>query len=313
MGENKSGMSAEPDAASPQTVEIDPLRLIAGGNKGRYPFCHSLYVPEAGLLIDPGAERAGLERLRATGDVRQVWLSHWHEDHWGQLDLFDGLPLAMSRIDAPPMGDLSVFFQWYGVGENLYDVWRPLMEEQFHFRPRIPDAYLSDGDIIDLGGLTVEIIHSPGHTPGHLCFYFREIETLFLSDMDLTRFGPWYGDRDSDIQAIIRSVERLRRIPARRWICSHEKGVYHDVCGPMWDAYLAVIERRESRLCDFLCDGPRTLDEIAARWIVYGKARQPEDFYAFGERNHMQKHLERLMKTGVVGFEDNRYHLRRDP
>ncbi|MFO7688176.1 MAG: MBL fold metallo-hydrolase [Desulfobacterales bacterium] len=306
-------MSTEPVTASPQTVEIGPLRLIAGANKGRYPFCHSLYVPEAGLLIDPGAERASLERLRATEDVRQVWLSHWHEDHWGQLDLFDDLPLAMSRIDAPPMADLSVFFQWYGVGENLYDVWRPLMEEQFHFRPRIPDGYLSDGDIIDLGGLTVEVIHSPGHTPGHLCFYFREIETLFLGDMDLTRFGPWYGDRDSDIEAIIRSVKRLRQIPARRWICSHENGVYHDVCGPMWDAYLAVIERRESALCDFLRNAPRTLDEIAARWIVYGKARQPEDFYAFGERNHMQKHLERLMKAGVVDFEDNRYHLRRDP
>jgi glyoxylase-like metal-dependent hydrolase (beta-lactamase superfamily II) len=299
-------------AASPESIEIGPLRLIAGGNRGRYPFCHSLYVPGAGLLIDPGADRARLEHLRRTEAVRRVWLSHWHEDHWGQLDLFDDLPLAMSRIDAPPLADLAVFLEWYGVGESLYEVWRPLMEEQFHFRPRIPAAYLSDGQVIDLGGLTVEVIHSPGHTPGHLCFFFREIETLFLGDLDLTRFGPWYGDRDSDIEAIIRSVDRLRRIPARRWICSHEKAVYHDLDEALWDAYLAVIERREQAVCAYLEAGPRTLDEIADRWIVYGKPREPKDFYACGERNHMEKHLERLMKAGTVGCENGRYFLRQN-
>lgn len=294
-------------------LEVGPLRLIRGENKGRYPFCHSLYIPEAGLLIDPGSSRKGLEILRKTENVRMVWLSHWHEDHWGHLDLFDDLPLAMSRIDAPPLADLATFFQWYGIGERLYDVWRPIMETQFHFRSRTPDRFLEDGDIIDLAGLTVEVIHSPGHTPGHLCFFFKEIETLFLGDIDLTQFGPWYGDRDSDIEAIVESVQRLRDIPARQWICSHETGVHHSVPGELWDIYLSVIQRRESTLCDYLKLGPRTLDEITDQWIVYGKARKPEDIYALGERNHMEKHLNRLIQAGVVGFENHRYHIRKNP
>jgi hypothetical protein len=43
-------------------LAIGPLRLIRGGNKGRYPFCHSLYIPGAGLLIDPGSNRKSLEK-----------------------------------------------------------------------------------------------------------------------------------------------------------------------------------------------------------------------------------------------------------
>jgi hydroxyacylglutathione hydrolase len=292
-------------------IDLGVIHLIPGSNRGRYPYCNSLYLPDAGLLIDPGSDRDRLANLAGTGAVREIWLSHWHEDHWGHLDLFDDLPLAMNRIDAPPLADLNTFFRWYGVGDALFEVWRPMMEEQFHFRPRRPDRFLEDGEIVELcPGITVEVIHSPGHTPGHLCFYFREIETLFLGDIDLTRFGPWYGDRDSDIDAIYRSVARLRQVPARQWICSHETGFYPSEPGALWDDYLAVIERRENELCDYLKSGSHSLEEITAQWIVYGKRREPVEFYAFGERNHMAKHLGRLMAKGVVGLEDGRYHLR---
>ena len=57
MPQKRSRMFTQSLAASPESIEIGPLRLIAGGNRGRYPFCHSLYVPGAGLLIDPGADR----------------------------------------------------------------------------------------------------------------------------------------------------------------------------------------------------------------------------------------------------------------
>lgn len=292
-------------------IEIGPIQLILGDNRGRYPHCHSICIPDAGVLIDPGSDRKALARLAEADAVREVWLTHWHEDHWGHLDLFDHLPLAMNRIDAPPMADLSTFFRWYGVGNELFDIWRPIMEEQFHFHPRTPDRFLRDGERVGLGpGLTAEVIHSPGHTPGHLCFYFPEIETLFLGDMDLTRFGPWYGDRDSDIESIRRSVARLREIPARQWICSHETGFYRSEPRHLWDDYLAVIDRRENALCDFLAGGPRSLDDIVAQWIVYGRRLEPVVFYACGERNHMAKHLKKLMDAGAVGHENGLYYLR---
>ncbi len=72
----------------------------------------------------------------------------------------------------------------------------------FNFKPHEISRFLKDGEILDLGSVTVEVLHCPGHSPGSLSFYFREPQVLFLGDTDLTPFGPWYGDIYSDIDAI---------------------------------------------------------------------------------------------------------------
>ena len=176
---------------------------MTGKNNGKYPYCHSIFIEEAGILIDPACDRDRLMQLKERQKVKMVWLSHWHEDHITDLDLFDDLPLWMAQADAEPLSDLDSFLDAYEMGGEFRDHWRTIMETQFHFKPRKPDRLLRNEEIIDLGPVTVEIISTPGHTPGHLSFFFREPEVLFLGDYDLTRFGPWYGDRDSDIDDVI--------------------------------------------------------------------------------------------------------------
>ena len=51
------------------------------------------------------------------------------------------------------------------------------------------------------------------------------------------------------------------------------------------------------------------MTEIVNARILYGKAREPKEFYDFGERVHMAKHLERLMSRGMVMVRDDTYHL----
>ena len=142
-----------------------PIRFLAGENRGRYPFCHSLYIEGAGVLIDPASSRERLLRLRAEEEVKMIWLSHWHEDHFMHLDLFDDLPLWVSLEDAPPLADLDVLMTWYGLNEEEKQVWGPLLLEQFHFRPRKPVRYLVDGELIHLGGLSVGGDRDPGSHP----------------------------------------------------------------------------------------------------------------------------------------------------
>lgn len=283
-----------------------PVRFIPGDNRGKYPFCHSIYVEGAGVLVDPASSRERLLDLKKEGRVASVWLSHCHEDHFMHLDLFDDRPLFIAEADAPPLSDLEILMDYYGMEENLRDYWRPFFIDQFHFRPRKPSAFLKDGDVVDLGGVSVDIIGTPGHTPGHLAFFFREVEVLFLGDYDLSAFGPWYGDVHSSIEETIRSVKRLKEFPARVWLTSHEKGLFEEEPGEKWDHYLEVIEARESRLLAFL-QKPRTMEEIVKACIIYGKPREPRIFYEFGERVHMEKHLDRLMGQGVVAVEDNKY------
>jgi hydroxyacylglutathione hydrolase len=161
---------------------------------------------------------------------------------------------------------------------------------------------------VDLGGVAVEVIPAPGHTPGHCALRFPEQDLLFMGDYDLSNFGPWYGDRDSDIDEVIASVNRLRDISARVWVTGHEQGVFQDEPGELWDRYLQVIDRRDEKLLDLLKE-PRTMSEIVDARIIYGRKREPAEFYDFGERALMGKHLERLMKKGAVVLDGSTYCL----
>ena len=284
-----------------------PVRFLPGPNRGKYPHCHSVYVEGAGLLIDPGSDRGRLRRLRAEEGVREVWLSHWHEDHIAHLDLFDDLPLRMSRQDAPMLADMDAFLDAYGMERpDFRRHWRALLESEFHFRPRAPAGFLEGGEVLRRGPVTIEVLHTPGHTPGHLAFLFREPAVLFMGDYDLTAFGPWYGDRDASVELTEASVARLRRVPAKIRLTGHEQGVFERDPGELWDAYLGVIYTRERRLLEFL-EAPRTLEEIVAAWIVYGRPREPAAYYAFGEEAIMGKHLRRLMSDGRVARCGDRY------
>ncbi len=285
-----------------------PVWFIPGENRGRYPFCHSIYIEGAGVLIDPASDRERLVQLRENPGVKTVWLSHWHEDHFMHLDLFDDLPLYISEMDAPPLSDLEVLMDYYGIDDDLREYWRPFFKDQFHFRPRKPAHFFQGGEVIELGTVTVEVISTPGHTPGHVSFLFKEPEILFLGDYDLTKFGPWYGDVRSSIEETIGSVERLRNMSAKVWFTSHEAGVFEEEPGKVWDQYLSVIAEREGKLMNLL-EEPRTLEEIVGAWIIYGKPREPRVFYEFGERAHMNKHLERLINQEAVAMKGERYYM----
>jgi glyoxylase-like metal-dependent hydrolase (beta-lactamase superfamily II) len=288
---------------------IGPLRFIPGGNKGKYPYSNSVYVEGAGVLIDAGADPDNLKALRDGPGVREIWLSHWHEDHIAQLGLFEGVPFRQMESEMEPLASLEGFLDWYGIAdEEFRQFWRDNMVQNFAYRPRRAAAFFQPGEVIDLQSCSVEVMPAPGHTPGHTAFYFREPQVLFMGDYDLTAFGPWYGDRDSSIEGTIASVQRLRAVPARVWLTSHGEGLFEQDPGPLFDSYLGVIDEREAKLVDYL-SAPRTLREIVMQWIVYRKPREPKAFFEWGEEALIGKHLQRLIRNGAVVFEDGRYRL----
>jgi len=289
--------------------DFGPVRFIAGDNRGRYPFCHSLYIGgKRRVIIDPSSNEGRLIGLRDGPGVDEVWLSHYHEDHFLYLGLFDERILAMSEADAPALESMEGFLDYYDIAEGGdRKAWEEIMNTYFHFKPRRADRLFSADEIIDLGGVTVEVIPTPGHTPGHVSFFVREPGVLFIGDYDLSPF-PYYGDRDSDIDQTIGSIRRLRAIPARVWISPHDRGIYREEPADRWDRFLAVIEGREARLLDLLAE-PRTMTDIVEARIVYGRAREPKLFYDFGEMSTMRKHLLRLMEQGIVEQEGDYYRL----
>ncbi|MBN2225367.1 MAG: MBL fold metallo-hydrolase [Deltaproteobacteria bacterium] len=291
--------------------DFGPVRFIPGDNRGRYPFCNSLYIQgERRIIIDPSSNEGQLAALRDGPGIDEVWLSHYHEDHFMFLGIFTKEPLAMSAVDAPALESMANFLDYYGItDQGDRAAWKEIINTFFRFQPRRADRLFGGNEIVDLGGVTVEVLRTPGHTAGHLSFFVREPGVLFIGDYDLSPF-PYYGDRDSDIDQTIASVRCLRDVPARVWISPHDKGIYRDNLGDLWDRFLTVIQQREDRLLDFLAV-PRTMGNIVEARIVYKKAREPKLLYDFGEMCTMNKHLARLIGRGVVTQEGEYYRLTR--
>jgi len=129
-----------------------------------------------------------------------------------------------------------------------------------------------------------------------------------MGDLDLTDFGPWYGDRVSDIDQTIASLHKLLTIPAKIFITSHEAGIIEGDITKQ-DGKISWNNRSEGRTLLNFYEKPRTLDEIVNQWIIYRKPREPKDFFEFGERGMIKKHLDRLTKNGIVSIENDRYYL----
>ena len=169
--------------------------------------------------------------------------------------------------------------------------------EEFHFTPR-PDAHgFSDGHQWHLGGVAVEAVHLPGHTRGHAGFRV-DGGVFFLADIDLTGFGPYYGDVWSDLEQFEESLARIRDEDARFYVTFHHKGVIEG--RPeflrLLDDFHAVINRRHQAMLEFLAE-PRTLDDMATHRFVY-RASVNHTFTAAVERRTAELHLRRMLDRG---------------
>ena len=278
--------------------------VLLGPDRGRYPDGNSLLVrgDAATVLIDPSlGVRARRDELE---EVDWCLLSHCHEDHVAGLDLFGDRPFRLHEADAPGIESLDALLAIYGFPPEIEAPFAEVLTERFHFVPRSDAETFVDGAVFDLGGVQVRVLHTPGHTRGHCCFLIEddaaEGPLLYLGDIDLSSFGPYYGDAWSDLEDFEASLARVRGIEARWYATFHHIGVLdREAFLERLGRYEAVIASREQRLLEYLAE-PRTLGEIAAHRFVY----RPKDDVLFAEpveRRSMGQHLARLERQGRVG------------
>jgi glyoxylase-like metal-dependent hydrolase (beta-lactamase superfamily II) len=282
------------------------IRVIAGPDNGRYPHGNSLLVHGTSetILIDPSLTIAD----DPPPNVDRVLVSHCHEDHLAGLFQYPDAPVHVHRADRLGLQSLDGLMTIYGLPPQIDAAWRRDVVEKYHYRAR-PDALVyEDGDRFEVGGASVQAIHLPGHTRGHSGFLIEPDGVMFLADVDLTGFGPYYGDAWSSLDDFERTIQRCREIEADTYVTFHHKGIVHgrkEVLG-LLDAYQAVIARREQALLKFLAE-PHTLDEMVAHRFVY----RPHVTLLFAEaveRRSAELHLERLIRHGLVTQPDpNRY------
>jgi glyoxylase-like metal-dependent hydrolase (beta-lactamase superfamily II) len=170
-------------------------------------------VTHQALVVDPGDESdAVLAALRADGlTCTAILNTHTHIDHVGAnlaLQEATGAKLMLHEADVPLYRNLSEQARWL----------RGILPE-----PKLArvDEHLAQGDEVAAGGLTTQVLHTPGHTPGSLCFHLEGQQLLLSGDTlfagGIGRTDLWGGDFDQEIESIrtrlLALEDRTRVIP----------------------------------------------------------------------------------------------------
>jgi len=123
---------------------------------------------------------------------------------------------------------------------------------------------------------------------------------FFLSDIDLTGFGPYYGDAWSDLEDFEASLVKVRDEDAEHYVTFHHKGIIHgrEAFLHLLDGFHAVIGRRHAAMLGFLAE-PRSVEELAERRFVY-RPHVDLPFVASVERRTADLHLQRMLARGEV-------------
>jgi hydroxyacylglutathione hydrolase len=128
---------------------------------------------ERGLIVDPGdeAERilGAVEQLGIT--VEGILVTHCHFDHIGAVAPVaraTGAPVWCPEIEVPVLADINAFVPWPGFGP---------------FESYEADHALSGGERLELAGLEIDVIHTPGHSPGHVTYSIPDEAALLSGDV----------------------------------------------------------------------------------------------------------------------------------
>jgi len=280
--------------------EKGTIKFIRGG---RYPFCHSILIADkTRAVIDAASDQEKLTAFKNQGSVDFLINTHAHEDHLVFNFLFPDSKFCAHPEEAPHFACLDSLIDCYGdMPEADHKKWYAFIAQECHFQPRKVDLFLKGGMNLNFGKTRMEVIHAPGHTPGHCAFYFPGEKILFLGDYDLTRTGPYYGDRASSIEDTLQSLERLKKCEAETYLTAHGKGIY-EADPALIERYLQIIHLREGQLVEFLKNGPKNFEQIIQEGIIYGKNPAPLGAWDFilSERTMITKHLSRLINRGRI-------------
>ena len=285
------------------------VSVYPGEKSGKYPDGNQVTVRGADTLVAFDtplvANRLGRELL----DADFVVLGHVHEDHMAGLRRLRHKPVYVHEADVEAARSWEGLARHYGYAADVLEGMRAKIEREFHYAPR-PDAQpYTGGASWDLGGgVTVRAWHMPGHTSGHCVLLVEPGGIAFIGDIDLSSFGPYYGDATSSLDAFRRTLVQMKSLPAKIWITSHHKGVIteRETYLALLTAFAARLDAREAAIAGYLRQRPSTLAELAAHRFVYPRDRH-DLYYADAERRTIEQHLESLAQSGRIRQEGGRW------
>ncbi len=214
----------------PVPIPNNPLRYVS--SYAIAPAGGGLVLLDTGWAADSAWQAlvAGLASIGASpADVRGVLVSHMHLDHiglagrlreasgaWIALHPADTAIIANSAMRDPALagpGEVGFLVSLGASAEEAAASVGSIEGYRGFTSVALPDRELNDGDLADVPGWRLRAVHTPGHTPGHLCFVDEASQRLFAGDHILPRITP---------NISVFSVEGTAN-PLHEFLCSLDK------------------------------------------------------------------------------------------
>lgn len=272
-----------------------PVSLVVGLNNGNFPRCHAVLIQDRETaLIDPGCGREVLEPLRESVDL--VINTHTHPDHTSGNFLFSGSDILVPIQAKESAGDIVRLSQRFTRPGRLADQWQDFVRGMIDFHEYRPTGFYEPGEEIQVGRTRIIVLHVPGHTVDHCCFYLPDHDLLISADVDFTVFGPWYGHRESDMALFRQSLAELSRLSPKITISSHREPLtngFHEELR----AFTAVMDKRAALILSLIKE-EQSLAQLVDQAPIYRRFPFAERLMRFWEGRMIEEHLTELIAQG---------------
>jgi glyoxylase-like metal-dependent hydrolase (beta-lactamase superfamily II) len=245
-------------------------------------------------------------------DLHTAIISHTHADHMGAIAHFreqiPGLIVVDHEVDAPYLEDnrlLNRAFDADLVAEHFPGKRFDILEFYAAFCPiseTSPDKTVREGDVLTCGAYAFEVIHTPGHHPGHISLYERNEKILFVGDM-VGMEVPFYTPSSGGVQGYLASMEKYLALEVGLIIPSH--GDLVENAREVIEGAIGKVNRREERLLNALEGPPKTFNEFLPELF-----RNPGQ-HMFPGAAILASHLEKLKEDGIATEDGGAYRLAR--
>ncbi len=243
-------------------------------------------------------------------DIHTIIISHSHADHMGAIAWFkskkQSIRVITHEVDAQYLRDNAKLNDVFESDitekhfpENKFDV-IAFYDSFCPISEAIEDQTVVEGDTLRCGDYTFDVIHTPGHHPGHISLYEPQTKALFVGDMAGLEV-PFYNVRSGGVSGMVSTIEKYRKLEIDLIIPSHGELVKNPT--EIMDKTLLKLKKREERLLDALSNHPTPFKELLP--VLF----RNEVLYIFPGTGILRAHLSKLKDDGLVIEDDSGYRL----
>ncbi|MFW9915929.1 MAG: MBL fold metallo-hydrolase [Candidatus Thorarchaeota archaeon] len=307
------------------TLLSPEIVLIRPQNSRQFTSNMLFFNDQVKLMVDTGGFQHGSKRTVSIRDFFQissndiVLLSHYHLDHTMGSHVFSENSKIIHPSEEVALKNIDNYFK-FSLGpkaesEDL-ELWKQffinfLKQEGLADWTDLAFDKIESSDTrnsLDLGKKVIEIIHLPGHSPGHCGIYEPESGILFIGDIDVgLKFGPWYGWDNSDLVLFRETIRKLKEFIEENEISvvipSHSASIDKPTCLKHLNKFSKMFDERKRKILEFITQqqGGVTIKELVSQSIIHqGKNIHLWEVF---EQIMVEKHLKELEGEKRISYE----------